>query len=344
VCRFLADEPEGSVLATGDLTPCQTNLFFAHIARVTRVALKSDRRSPLNDLIAEWEWPQEDNGIGSFRALSLSFWPSESVNVVAVVFREGSDAAFGMMYFAVAKLLYPVLARYVQLWWLHRQERNRANAYQTALDIADVGVILLDRRLEVSFTNALANSILAQSSGLIQQGRQLTAERDDDGLSLQAALQHARHFNVAKRHPGQTQRAVLIALKRGQTKRALMVTVLGLERSAIDVLDPAVIIYVLDPSRDLRDLLTPLCNIYQLTNAESRLSYFLVTGLTLRDAAAAMKIRDATARSYLKQIFSKTSTNRQADLVRLMLTSLQRLNERRSPHIPPHSGATISIV
>ena len=39
-----------------------------------------------------------------------------------------------------------------------------------------------------------------------------------------------------------------------------------------------------------------------------------------------MNIRLATARSYLKKIFTKTSTNRQADLVRLMLSSLQRVN------------------
>jgi DNA-binding CsgD family transcriptional regulator len=41
-----------------------------------------------------------------------------------------------------------------------------------------------------------------------------------------------------------------------------------------------------------------------------------------------MHVTEQTARSYLKQIFVKTETNRQAELVRLMLTS----SVRTAPH------------
>jgi DNA-binding CsgD family transcriptional regulator len=51
----------------------------------------------------------------------------------------------------------------------------------------------------------------------------------------------------------------------------------------------------------------------------------LAIGKSLQEAAEAMRIKDQTARSYLKQIFLKTDTKRQAELVRLMLTSHLRI-------------------
>jgi DNA-binding CsgD family transcriptional regulator len=35
-----------------------------------------------------------------------------------------------------------------------------------------------------------------------------------------------------------------------------------------------------------------------------------------------MRIKQQTARAYLRQIFQKTGTNRQADLVRMMMSNL----------------------
>lgn len=326
VCRFLLDETAGLVLAPSKSIPIQDESFNARLVLAVRRARPSTGPKVANNPIIEWRWSSHESGFESYRALSLSFWPSETVNLVAAVFRPDRAIDLNVIHRAAATVLYPVLSRYVHLWWLHRQERNRANAYQTALDIADVGIMLLDRRLQVLFTNARANVILSNSDGLVRHGPYLTAVQAEAGLRFQSALQHALHFNWARGSRDQVQRSPLLAIGRGKSLRALIVSVVGLERPAIDVLDPAVIVYAIDPSRDLRDLLAPLCNIYNLTNAESRLAYYLVSGMRLSAAAAHMKIRDATARSYLKQVFAKTATNRQSDLVRLMLTSLQRLN------------------
>ena len=54
----------------------------------------------------------------------------------------------------------------------------------------------------------------------------------------------------------------------------------------------------------------------------------LANGNSLVDSAKAMHVTEQTARSYLKQIFVKTETNRQAELVRLMLTSSVRTAPR----------------
>jgi DNA-binding CsgD family transcriptional regulator len=59
---------------------------------------------------------------------------------------------------------------------------------------------------------------------------------------------------------------------------------------------------------------------FGLTLAEARLALHLVAGETLRSAAVKLSISYETARSSLKNIFRKTGTCRQAELVIVILT------------------------
>ena len=61
---------------------------------------------------------------------------------------------------------------------------------------------------------------------------------------------------------------------------------------------------------------------FGLTPAEARLALRLVAGETLRSAAAKLGITYETARTQLKNIFNKTGTSRQAELVVVVLTTL----------------------
>ena len=61
---------------------------------------------------------------------------------------------------------------------------------------------------------------------------------------------------------------------------------------------------------------------FGLTPAEARLALHLVEGETLRSAAVKLSISYETARTSLKNIFRKTGTCRQAELVIVILTAL----------------------
>jgi DNA-binding CsgD family transcriptional regulator len=61
---------------------------------------------------------------------------------------------------------------------------------------------------------------------------------------------------------------------------------------------------------------------FDLTPAEARLALLLVAGETLRAAAVKLSITYETARTSLKNIFRKTGTCRQAELVIVILTAL----------------------
>jgi DNA-binding CsgD family transcriptional regulator len=61
---------------------------------------------------------------------------------------------------------------------------------------------------------------------------------------------------------------------------------------------------------------------FGLTLAEARLALQLVAGETLRSAAVKLGISYETTRSSLKNIFRKTETCRQAELVIVIITAL----------------------
>jgi DNA-binding CsgD family transcriptional regulator len=67
-----------------------------------------------------------------------------------------------------------------------------------------------------------------------------------------------------------------------------------------------------------------LVKLYGLTHAETRIIGLLASDLSLDAAAAALGISRTTARTHLKHIFEKTGTNRQSQLIKLVLSALPR--------------------
>jgi len=59
--------------------------------------------------------------------------------------------------------------------------------------------------------------------------------------------------------------------------------------------------------------------VFGLTPAESRVASLLAEGLSLKEIAVEQGTKHDTVRKQLRSIFQKTSTNRQPELVRLLL-------------------------
>jgi DNA-binding CsgD family transcriptional regulator len=84
--------------------------------------------------------------------------------------------------------------------------------------------------------------------------------------------------------------------------------------------EPAAIVYIGDPERILDIDQQRLCQLYGLTRAEARVAALLATGYRLDEAAHHLGLVYETARKHLKHVFGKTGTDRQAELVRLLVT------------------------
>lgn len=84
--------------------------------------------------------------------------------------------------------------------------------------------------------------------------------------------------------------------------------------------DPAVVLFVTHPDICPEPSLDILRSLYGLTRSEARIVLELVKGRSVDEAAEHLGLRLSTARSYLKSVFVKTGANRQADLVRMVMT------------------------
>ena len=71
--------------------------------------------------------------------------------------------------------------------------------------------------------------------------------------------------------------------------------------------------------------------LYQLTHAEAELVRLIAEGNSLEEVAAQRGVTMNTVRSQLKQVFSKTDTSRQGELVHLVLTGIASIRDGDAP-------------
>lgn len=214
----------------------------------------------------------------------------------------------------------PFAVGYFRLWQRDRTRARHIEALEAALNLTEFGVVLLDLRGRLTFANEAAAMILDAGDGLRRHRGGIACTTVKDSARLQLAVDQ-----VARPDPNDDGGARLPLLKVARAERpALIVSVMPTSTPAHEAGDAAAILYILDPALDTGQLLEPVCKLFDLSPVETRLACLLAAGAPLTIAAEAMRIKEQTARTYLKQVFQKTGTNRQADLVRVMLSSLVR--------------------
>jgi DNA-binding CsgD family transcriptional regulator len=243
--------------------------------------------------------------------------------VITILFEVISDETVAKAE-AVYRQRWPLATGYFRLWQMDRLNRERLLALETAFDQIDTGLLLLSRSGAILSTNASADTMLTADNGL-RRNRELIGTTDlADAVALQSAINHVVLLNAGEAEADSRAPAPMLALRRAASP-ALIVMLVPAARPAVETNDVAILMYVLDPQQDTMAMLAPVCGLYRLSPVESRLVAYLVQGRPLADAAAEMRVKEQTARTYLRQIFHKTDTNRQTELVVLMLSSMLRM-------------------
>jgi DNA-binding CsgD family transcriptional regulator/PAS domain-containing protein len=225
----------------------------------------------------------------------------------------------------MVKQLSPLVEGYFRLWQRSRVQAGGAVGMRSALDMVDMGIVLLNKAGRVMFVNRAADAVLSDGDHVRLAGDVLIPTDLNDAVKLQVAVNHALAGNAElATGRGHQRRAPILALRPDKSERSLLLCIFPAAEPAIGPEDAALMIFMLDPNRDFDDQLQPVCKLYGLSPVETRLVCLITAGASLQQAASTMKIKEQTARSYLKMIFMKTETKRQADLVRLMLCSLVR--------------------
>lgn len=188
------------------------------------------------------------------------------------------------------------------------------------LDRSSAAIFLLDTAGRVVFMNHAAEVVQAHADGLrvSAAGLRLTAAPDNE--QLQALIGQAA---IASRRATSAPAGVM-RLSRPSGKRPYAAWVVSLARapSALALFRPAVCVLISDPERRLCPSPEHLKTLFNMTEAEGRLAVLLADGESLRLAAEHLGITYGTARSRLTQLFEKTSTRSQGELIRVLLTVL----------------------
>lgn len=220
----------------------------------------------------------------------------------------------------------PFAVGFFRLWQINRKLSQQSQALEAVLDCTETGVVLIDMTARVRFANGAARTILAKENGLACMQGTLRPTSLADGVNFQAALSHLcfPRSGSAEICAPESKTAPLLTFRRKDAP-PLIAMLLPAHVPPLEPDDVAAIVHIIDPVFDAEKMLSPLCRLYGLSRVETSLVCRLASGEALSEAADVLHIREQTARSYLKQIFIKTGTKRQAELIVLMLSSLMRI-------------------
>lgn len=194
------------------------------------------------------------------------------------------------------------------------QEMGRVHAH--ALDVLPIGVIVVSAIGRVLFANRLARDILATEPAF---------DTGNNGLGLKLASGRVLFRDVLASttlHPAAdlTGEIQAISVPREGDRRPMTLLALAADSDPItrDFDDPAAIVFIGDPERPSDIDPKRLIRLYGLSRAEARVAVQLAKGQRLEQVAEALGLTYETVRKHLKQIFGKTLTDRQAELVRTL--------------------------
>lgn len=243
----------------------------------------------------------------SWQAGTLIHMPDGELIVFNIV-RPAEASGYTPAEIAMLDELRPHLARASLLAARMRLERAEASAQ--ALNAVGIPAAILSANGTVLVTNALFETF----GGVLRPaafGRIVARDRDVDRL-LQAALAGANRMT-----PLQVQS---FPMRNEAADRAVVVHVIPLHRAASDLFERGTALVAISgyaananvpPDAVLRGL-------FDLSAAEAGVAAGLAAGLSVADLAAGRGIGIATVRTHLAQIFRKTGTSQQGQLIALL--------------------------
>lgn len=213
------------------------------------------------------------------------------------------------------------LAVYLRL----RRAREHAAIDRALLDLVDVAAFVVDADGAVSHCNLAANSLLERGDVLTLRDGFVRCVRGAADQHFQAAIaQAAQDLEPTAR---------VVTLARTSGRRPLLMFVSS-TRTSERHQRGEVAVLVRDTGAQGPHTEDVLKQLFGLTSTEAKLSLAIADGQTPSEVADALGRSVETVRTHLKRVFEKTSTTRQAELVRLVLSEVPPVR------VDPEPGAT----
>lgn len=182
-------------------------------------------------------------------------------------------------------------------------ERRRA---QQTLDLLATGMMLVDGSGRLLLANRSAERLIETGEVIRLTGGLVTAARENDRLSRAIALAC-----------GEKPTSSVVQLLRPDGRRPIAALVSPIDDK--DRTGTACSIFLRDPEIRWGASAGALAALFGLTPAEARVVVELVAGKGLQEMATEFDLSINTVRNQLKQVYRKTATSRQSELVSLIL-------------------------
>jgi DNA-binding CsgD family transcriptional regulator len=202
-----------------------------------------------------------------------------------------------------------------------RFDQDPLKAFFSFSEIIASAVAALDNDRRLRGCNRTFAGLLQEGDGLRVSGDTITTAAHDDAEKLALSLSviaRARSDTANDGEAAPTQLFSILRLGRAALHCAIVPACSLFGATKVDA---SAIMFVSDPEQCQPDSIRSVCALYQLTPAETQLALYLVQGYNTADIATVMDLKEETIRAYLKHIYTKTDTNRQPELIQLLLAS-----------------------
>ncbi|WP_444999256.1 response regulator [Halomonas mongoliensis] len=194
---------------------------------------------------------------------------------------------------------------------LHQKASDRAlEGVTRALDLVAPGMLLLTHCGEVLFANRAARALADESNGL-RLGETLSATRPGQAQRLRRALNAVMDAN------NRSDEVECLRLPRQGERRDLLIIACSLNPPPQE---PAAVVLISDPEQRSHIPQQVLARLFGLTPTEARIALALAEGRRSEEVAAQMSISPTTVAFHLRNLFQKTDTRRQSELIAVILT------------------------
>lgn len=211
----------------------------------------------------------------------------------------------------------PHLRRAFQLNQILQTSRAMSVGALTAFEYVDRGVLVLDRAGTVRSINATADRILDQGDGLHLRAGQLSCDFAAETQALGKLLANCG------RGIAETSGATLtITRSMGRGPLSLLCIPFPSNQWWPGFEQQLALIFITDRDAQLEQRGQRLRSRFGLTPAEAALAWEIAKSGGRQEAAEKRGVSLSTARTQLSSIFDKTGVRRQAELVRLLLDTL----------------------
>ncbi len=191
-------------------------------------------------------------------------------------------------------------------------------------NLIEFGMVLFGADEELLFVNASAKRIFNDDDGLqlTPAGVQVTDSRIQKNFSSLLAQTYRKNVPLSAKAGG------VLRVPRPSGCSSYTVSIAPLNDRIIDLKANgiAAVVFIFDPNKRQISTDLALTDCYGLTKIEAELATSLMHGETLHECAKKRRVSYNTIKTRLHSVFMKTSTNRQAELVSLLLRSVVGLN------------------